>query len=127
MPLLAVLAIAVGLAAAYLSDCMGLGGGKGADSSRSAPESEPAAEPEPEPEPRAPGQNAGAGERTVVVDGAQCRIGDAAPGSCETACTTLVGASGPVTLDGVAGSHQVVETLRRCLEDGKVDVRMKAP
>ena len=129
MPLLAALAVAVGLAAAYLTDCMGLGFGTGSDTGKSESEakSEAKSEPEPEPEQKAPGQNAGAGERTVVVDGAQCRIDDGAPGSCEAACTTLVGSKGPVTLDGIAGAHQVVETLRQCLADGKIDVRMKAP
>jgi len=125
-PLLAVLALAVGLAAAYLSDCTGLGLGSGAGAD--APDSDAKAEskPEPTPPPEAPAK-AAAAERVVVVEGAQCRVGDEPLGACDALCKTLVDAPGAVTLDGVAGSHQVVDTLRQCLEDGKIDVRMKGP
>lgn len=127
-PLLAVLALAVGLAAAYLSDCAGFGLGSGSGSA-SSDEDAKAQSPEPERETPPPEADAkaGAAERVVVVEGSQCRLGTAPLGSCDALCKTLVEAPGPVTLDGVAGSHQVVDTLRQCLEDGEVDVRMKGP
>lgn len=128
-PLLAVLALAVGLAAAYLSDCAGLGLGSGAGSASSDEDAKAESTPEPKRETPPPEADAkaGAAERVVVVEGAQCRLGTAPLGSCDALCETLVEAPGPVTLDGVAGSHQVVDTLRQCLEDGKLDVRMKGP
>ena len=128
-PLLAVIALAVGLAAAYLSDCagFGLGSGSGAASSDDDAKSEATPEPAEQAPPPDADAKAGASERVVVVEGAQCRLGTQPLGSCDELCKTLVAAPGPVTLDGVAGSHQVVDTLRQCLENGKVDVRMKGP
>ena len=128
-PLLAVVALAIGLAAAYLSDCAGFGLGSGAGTASSDNDAKTESTPDPERETPPPEADAkvGAAERVVVVEGAQCRLGTAPLGSCDAVCQTLVEVPGPVTLDGIAGSHRVVDTLRQCLEDGKVDVRMKSP
>lgn len=82
---------------------------------RSAPESsssEPPVPEEPKPE-----------MHTVVVEALLCRLDGAELSECEDVCKIIEKSSGPATLDAVAGSHKVVEELRRCLEEAGVEVR----
>ena len=60
---------------------------------------------------------------TVVVEGLLCRLDGAELSECEDVCKIIEKSSGPATLDAVAGSHKVVEELRRCLEEAGVEVR----
>ena len=61
--------------------------------------------------------------RTVVVEGLLCRLDSSELWECEDVCKIIEKSSGPVTLDAVAGSHKVVEELRRCLEEAGVEAR----
>ena len=81
----------------------------------SAPESSSSEPPVPE-EPKAE-------MHTVVVEGLLCRLDGAELSECEDVCKLIEKSSGPATLDAVAGSHKVVEELRRCLEEASVEVR----
>lgn len=60
---------------------------------------------------------------TVVVEGLLCRLDGAEFSECEDVCKIIEKSSGPATLDADAGSHKVVEELRRCLEEAGVEVR----
>ena len=81
----------------------------------SAPESSPSEPPVPE-EPKAD-------MHTVVVKGLLCRLDGAEFSECEDVCKIIEKSSGPATVDPVAGSHKVVEELRRCLEEAGVEWR----
>lgn len=110
---LAVLVLAVAVLVARLPGCTMMGFGTSPPSvapERSAPES-----PVPE-KPKAE-------MHTVVVEGLRCRLDGAELSECEDVCKIIEKSSGPATLDAVAGSHKVVEELRRCLEEASVEVR----
>ena len=81
----------------------------------SAPES-PSSEPPVPEEPKAE-------MRTVVVEGSRCRLDGSELSGCEDVCKIIEKSSGRATLDGVAGTHKVVEELRQCLEDAGVEWR----
>ena len=117
---LVVFALAVALLVARLSGCtmMGLGTSPpSASPELSAPESSSSEPPVPE-EPKAE-------KHTVVVEGLLCRLDGAELLECEDVCKIIEKSSGPTTLDldTVAGSHEVVEELHRCLEEARVEVR----
>ena len=81
----------------------------------SAPESSSSEPPVPE-EPKAE-------MHTVIVEGLLCRLDGAELSECEDVCKIIEKSSGPATVDAVAGSHKVVEELRRCLEEASIEVR----
>ena len=60
---------------------------------------------------------------TVVVEGSRCRLDGSELSKCEDVCKIIEKSSGRATLDGVAGTHKVVEELRRCLEEAGVEMR----
>lgn len=112
----AVLALAVLVARLLGCTMMGFGTSPPSEApERSAPESsssEPPVPEEPKPE-----------MHTVVVEALLCRLDGAELSECEDVCKIIEKSSGPATLDAVAGSHKVVEELRRCLEEAGVEVR----
>ncbi len=120
----------VALVAAYLSDCIpGLGSG----TSPGTPAVQTPADDQPPPDPStAPAaSDASAGQRTViVVQGEQCRRGDATPSACAEVCAGL----GPhaagktvetVEIDATHGSHGAVESFRTCLSDAGYNVSIR--
>ena len=110
---LAVLALAVAVLVARLPGYPMMGFGTSPPST--APESSSSQPPVPK-EPTAE-------THTVVVEGLRCRLDGAEFSECEDVCKIIRKSSGPATLDAVAGSHKVVEELRRCLEEAGVEVR----
>ena len=60
---------------------------------------------------------------TVVVEGLRCRLDGSALSECEDVCKIIEKSSGRATVDADAGSHGVVEGLRRCLEEAGVEWR----
>ena len=107
--------VLLALLAAYLSDCIpGLGrGGELGTPSPSTPASQKQSS--------APGGGeAAAGGLTIVVQGEQCRRGDAPAEPCAGLCAALDrtnAATMQVTLDATLGRHGTVEELRKCLQD----------
>lgn len=107
--------ILIALVAAYLSDCLsGLGaGGKLGTPSSDAPTSPSAT--------KAPAEAEGAGDRiTIVVQGEQCRRGQAEPQPCPALCAALDrthAATVEVAVEATEGRHGTVEDLRKCLRD----------
>ena len=120
---LAVLALAVAVLVARLPGCTMMGFGTSPPSEApehsppelSAPESSSSESPVPA-EPKAE-------MHTVVVKGLRCRLDGAEPSECEDVCKIIEKSSGSATVDPVAGSHKVVEELRRCLEEAGVEIR----
>ena len=115
---LVVLALAVAVLVARLPGCTMMGFGTSPPSASpelSAPESSSSESPVPE-EPKAE-------RHTVVVEGLRCRLDGAELSECEDVCKIIEKSSGLATLNAVAGSHEVVEELRRCLEEAGVEVR----
>jgi hypothetical protein len=106
--------VLVALLAAYLSDCLpglGSGGELGTPSSEA-----PAAPPSPH---KAAGE-ASASSLTLVVQGEQCRRGQAQPEPCAQLCASLdrTGAAATeIILDATEGRHGTVEELRTCLQE----------
>ena len=110
---LAVLALAVAVVVARLPGCTMMGFGTWSlpeDPELSSPELSVPEEPKAE-------------MRRVVVKGLRCRLDGAEPSECEDVCKVIEKSSGSATLDADAGSHKVVEELRRCLEEAGVEIR----
>lgn len=112
---LAVLVLAAALVGVSLSDCFGLGMGKGVAPATSEADP-PRAEPPPPTEQKTQ-------PRRVVVEGMRCRLEGAVRQSCDAVCKELADAPS-VSIDAVAGSHKTVEDLTRCLGDAGVDAHV---
>lgn len=99
------------LLSVYLSDCIpGLGSGGEVGTLT----------PEPAAPTSAPATPEAAGDRiTIVVQGEQCRRGEANAQPCPQLCAALdrtQAATVEVAIEAVEGRHGTVEELRRCLQ-----------
>lgn len=106
--------VLIALLIAYLSDCipgLGSGGQPGTPSSET-----PAAPSSP---PQAPVAGEAGGDRIdIVVQGEQCRRGQAAAVPCAELCASLPRTPiATIDIDATQGRHGTVEELRQCLKD----------
>jgi hypothetical protein len=108
--------VLIALVAAYLSDCLpGLGsGGKLGTPSSEAPTASSSSS-------QAPVAGEAGGDRLgIVVEGEQCRQGQAAAVPCAELCASLDrtrAATVEIAVDATRGRHGTVEELRKCLRD----------
>jgi hypothetical protein len=106
--------VLIAILAAYLSNCLpGLGTG----GELGAPSSDATTPPSPS---QAPAAGAAGDRIDIVVQGEQCRHGQAAAVPCNELCAALDrtrAATVDVALDATRGRHGTVEELRTCLRD----------
>jgi hypothetical protein len=108
-----VLAAAIAALAGYVNNCFtGLGLGPGAA---------PAAAPAPAKEIAAAA--VAVARARIVVQGEQCRLGDAAPRPCDAVCAEVEGAA---EVEATAGAQRTVDALRTCLQGRGVKVQVVA-
>lgn len=116
---LAVLAALVALVAGYVNDCFsGLGfapapGGR-VDEVREVPREE-----------RAPAASGEVTRTRILVQGEQCRVGEAAARACDLVCAELA-PNAEVDVEATTGTQKTVEALRACLKERGVKAHMVA-